>query len=526
MDNIAYLMLAQSAPMTSFLYICLGAAVGLLMWDTVEVGRNDAANLVNAVFGARILNRRWALMIAGAGVLLGACMSGGVIETARKGIFDPGMLTLEGALSVYVAVYIVDTILLYSYSAYGMPVSTTACLVFELLGASFALRFFEIVHWDKSGKVVTAIICSIIMAGIAGFFVQRIVRAALRDRTESLTLLYAHGGWVGGGMLAGLVYFMLLKGMKHVPFVKSLKSGLEDSYGILVVVLVLWAVLAIAIHVLLVVFRRKAARLLFPVLAVIGMFAMAFAFGQNDLANCASPGLASLTLISNRGLDVPTATEVPISVWALVCCGLLLIVGMHTRNAGRVTSAAVAAGSMSNQVRLWAPDWCLRLAHWLLRFRGQEPVLAPTPRLSPQGKRVHFDSLRAGVIMSVSASVIASASSLGLPVSTTYVTFAAVLATGMADRIFQRGDAELKLGRAIWVIFSWFAAAVIAAVAAGVVCRLIFHAGMVGIVLGIVGNLLVRRVMRRRADAQERRVREAAYEREHPERFAEEVEGA
>ena len=30
-----------------------------------------------------------------------------------------------------------------------------------------------------------------------------------------------------------------------------------------------------------------------------------------------------------------------------------------------------------------------------------------------------------------------------------------VVATGMADRIFQRGDAELKLGRSIWVIFSW-----------------------------------------------------------------------
>jgi len=39
--------------------------VGMLFWDTVEVGRNDAANLVNAVFGARVLQRRVAIWIAG-----------------------------------------------------------------------------------------------------------------------------------------------------------------------------------------------------------------------------------------------------------------------------------------------------------------------------------------------------------------------------------------------------------------------------------------------------------------------------
>ena len=36
-------------------FIMLAALIGLgyLIWDCVEVGRNDATNLVNAVFGAR-----------------------------------------------------------------------------------------------------------------------------------------------------------------------------------------------------------------------------------------------------------------------------------------------------------------------------------------------------------------------------------------------------------------------------------------------------------------------------------------
>lgn len=94
----------------------------------------------------------------------------------------------------------------------------------------------------------------------------------------------------------------------------------------------------------------------------------------------------------------------------------------------------------------------------------------------------------------------------------------------MADRIFQRGDADLKLARTIWVVFSWFAAAVIAAVGAGLACALVYRAGFVGIVLGVAANLTVRRILQGRADRQEARVREAARERRYPEQYAEEYE--
>ena len=504
-------------------------AVAMLLWDTIEVGRNDAANLVNAVFGARVMTRRNAVYLAGLAVVLGAAASSGVIETARKGIFDPTKLTLEMALSVYVSVYIVDTVLLYGYSAFGMPVSTTACLVFELLGAAFTLGALElgdlnVVHWHTAGKVMLAIVCSIVITGIAAFFIQRMVRGAIRDRTTNLSVLLAHGGWIGGAMLAGLTYFMLVKGMKQVSFVKHLNEEVEQVYGPMVTIVVLWAVYAAIIHALLVLFGKRVAKRMFPVLAVIGMLAMAFAFGQNDLANCASPGLAALHLLWHSDEGVAEATEVPIATWTLAACGLLLVVGMTTRNAQRVTSAEVHAGSMAHQVRLWAPSWCITLARLLLRYRRRRPVLAPLPEITRAGKIMHYDALRACVILAVSASVIATASGFGLPVSTTYVAFAAVIATGMADRILQRGDADLKLARTIWVVFSWFVAAIIAAICAGVVCLLVYRAGVVGITVAIGGNLAIRRVLKKRADAQEQRVREATHERKHPERYAEEYE--
>jgi len=345
--------------LSAFHLVCLVLAVMMLIWNTVEVGRNDAANLVNAVFGARVMTRRVAVLVAGVAVVCGAVLSSDVIDTARKGIFDPARLeTLDSALSVFASVYLVNTVLLYCYSAFGMPVSTTASLVFALLGAATAVNI-SAVNWGKASTVLVGIVCSIILSGFAAFLIQRAARGAIRDRTTSLTTLLLHGGWVGGGLAAGLCYFLLLKGMKNVSWVKQFNNWLhrfnenaEMGIGSVFVILLLWGVFAILIHITLVVYRKRAAKRLFPVLAVLGMMAMAFAFGQNDLANCASPGLASFYLIKTQSVAI--GTKVEIAWWILLACGLLLVSGMGTKNAARVTKAEVATGSMGDRVALWA----------------------------------------------------------------------------------------------------------------------------------------------------------------------------
>jgi phosphate/sulfate permease len=508
--------------MTPFEYCVIPIAFLMLVWNTVEVGRNDAANLVNAVFGARILTRRTAVWLAGLGVIIGAYASSQVIETTRKEIFEPGQLQLQAALAVYVSVYIVNTILLYGYSAFGMPVSTTACLVFALLGASFSVGGFTIVHWDKAGEVIAAIIFSIFISGAAGFLVQRAIRGSIHHRGQQLSTLLMHGGWAGGGMMAGLCYFMLVKGMKKIEFVKHLNDQIDNSaYGPMSIILVLWVVFAVLIHASLIFYGKRAAKWIFPGLAIFGMMCMGFAFGQNDLANCASPGLSALNLIEKRDMGVQAATAPEIERWKLAVCGILLVVGMTTRHAQRVTRAEVNTGSMSHNVELFAPRWCIYLARRLIKLRGRAPTLAPPPIRTPTGQVMHYDAVRACVILSVSASVIATASSFGLPVSTTYVAFAAVIATGAADRILQRGDADLKLARTIWVMFSWFASAIIAAAAAGIICLAVHHLGIAGIAIGFLANMALRFILKKRSDMQEKRVREQARERMYPEEFTE-----
>ena len=179
--------------------------------------------------------------------------------------------------------------------------------------------------------------------------------------------------------------------------------------------------------------------------------------------------------------------------------------GMFTTYAQRVTRAEVNTGSQFDRVTLYAPRWCKALASVLLLRRPKHESLAPPPELTEEGKKLHYDSLRASVITGVSASVIAFASGRGLPVSTTYVAFAAVLGSGLSDRVFARGDAETKLGRAIWVITCWVLAPLIAVVATGCIATIAYRLEIYGLVLCIMLNLGARLFFRHRANLHEKK---------------------
>jgi phosphate/sulfate permease len=477
--------------------------IAMLIWDCVEVGRNDAANLVNAVFGARVLARRTAVILAGIAVIMGASAASPVMETARRGIFDPTVLTFQMAMTIYISVYFIDTVLLYGFSGFGMPVSTTACLVFELVGAALFLAGFDNVNWPNVGKVVTGIVASIAISGIASFFLMRVFRGAIKEKTQDRQMIMMHGPWVAGAMFSWLIWFMVFKGLKSVPVIKSIKADIFETYSLPLVLLLLWASISFMIYLALVFFNNFLTKYLFHITAVVGMICMAFAFGQNDLANCASPGLAAFTLWQNSDTTTAMATEINISLWILAGCGVLMASGMFTQYAQRVTRAEVNTGSQHDHVALYAPNWCKRIARIFVKARGPEESLAPEPSLNERGKKMHYDALRASAITAVSASVIAFASGNGIPVSTTYVAFAAVIGTGMGDRVFVRGDSDVKLGRAIWVVSCWFIAPVIAIVSTGIMATIVYNLSTAGLAAGLGLNFAVRYFLKKSADSHE-----------------------
>ena len=92
---------------------------------------------------------------------------------------------------------------------------------------------------------------------------------------------------------------------------------------------------------------KKFAKYLFHVTAIVGMCSLAFAFGQkNDLANAASPGLATFFIWKNGMMS--SAMSIPRV--ALFGCGILIFMGMTTKKAQRVTRAEVNVASQYDSV--------------------------------------------------------------------------------------------------------------------------------------------------------------------------------
>ncbi|MBZ0246490.1 MAG: inorganic phosphate transporter, partial [Cyclobacteriaceae bacterium] len=119
------------------IYLILICVLFLLAFIDLIVGvSNDAVNFLNSAIGSKAASFRTILIVASLGILLGASFSSGMMEVARKGIFNPAFFTFDKVMIVFLAVMLTDIILLDFYNTLGLPTSTTVSLVFALLGGA------------------------------------------------------------------------------------------------------------------------------------------------------------------------------------------------------------------------------------------------------------------------------------------------------------------------------------------------------------------------------------------------------
>ena len=122
------------------IYLIMVIALGLLAIGDLVVGvSNDAVNFLNSALGSKALSVRNIMILASLGVAVGAVFSSGMMEVARKGIFNPDMFFFSEIMIIFMAVMITDILLLDFFNTLGMPTSTTVSIVFELLGAAVAV---------------------------------------------------------------------------------------------------------------------------------------------------------------------------------------------------------------------------------------------------------------------------------------------------------------------------------------------------------------------------------------------------
>ena len=182
------------------IYLVMVIALGLLAIGDLVVGvSNDAVNFLNSAIGSKVLNYNTIMLVASLGIAIGAIFSSGMMEVARKGIFNPDMFFFSEIMIIFMAVMITDILLLDFFNTLGMPTSTTVSIVFELLGAAVAVSIIKIyagqgelielanyINVSKATQIIFGILLSVFVAFSVGAFVQYISRILLSFRFEEI----------------------------------------------------------------------------------------------------------------------------------------------------------------------------------------------------------------------------------------------------------------------------------------------------------------------------------------------------
>ena len=289
-----------------YLYMIIALAI-LAIADLVVGVSNDAVNFLNSGIGSKAVSFRTLMIVASLGIGLGALFSGGMMEIARSGIFNPEQFMFNEIMIIFLAVMITDILLLDFFNSIGLPTSTTVSIVFELLGASVAMTLIKISHeagdyttvmnyinTSKVSEIIFGILLSVAIAFTVGAFVQWVARLLLSYDFERKAKWV--GALFGGFALTSITYFIFIKGIGGTGFAnqtydilngETLKAFLDREVALIVAIsFVFWIILSY-------VFVALLKTNIYKVVILVGTFALALAFAGNDLVNFIGPSMAA-----------------------------------------------------------------------------------------------------------------------------------------------------------------------------------------------------------------------------------------
>ena len=84
----------------------------LAISDLIVGVSNDAVNFLNSAIGSKVAPRHVIMIVASLGIFVGATFSSGMMEVARKGIFNPEYFVFAEVMVIFLAVMLTDIILL------------------------------------------------------------------------------------------------------------------------------------------------------------------------------------------------------------------------------------------------------------------------------------------------------------------------------------------------------------------------------------------------------------------------------
>jgi len=519
-------------------YILMLVALAILAVVDLVVGvSNDAVNFLNSAIGSKAISVRNIMIIASLGVFFGAITSSGMMEVARKGIFNPNMFMFQDIMFIFMAVMITDILLLDIFNSLGMPTSTTVSIVFELLGAAVCISLIKIsandaqslndiwsyINHETAIKIIFGILLSVVVAFSIGAIVQFTSRLIysfnFEKRATYISALF------GGFAITAITYFIIIKGMKGTPFYKDIKHLIEGNT--LLIIAGSFAAWSIISQILIKVFKINVLKLIIG----IGTFSLAMAFSGNDLVNFVGVPIAAWNsyeawTVSGVAADSFSmgvlAKKVPSNIWLLLIAGGIMVVTLWTSSkAQNVIKTGIDLSRQGEGHEKFKPNPLSRVAvRTAMGINKGISFILPKPIIDfvdskfqkpvielPKDKTYElpaFDMVRASVNLIVAGILISIATSMKLPLSTTYVTFMVAMGTSLADRAWGRESAVYRVAGVLNVIGGWFLTALTAFLAAAIVAYLIsFDMVMIPILLAVVALLIGRNTLIHRRKSNE-----------------------
>lgn len=494
--------------MDSIFTIIVVILAALAVSDLIVGVSNDATNFLNSAIGSKVAPRYVIMIIASVGILLGSLFSSGMMEVARSGVFFPAQFNFQEIMMLFLAVMLTDVILLDLFNTFGLPTSTTVSLVFELLGSAVAVASVKIwsmpegvsstlaeyINASKAMGIISGILLSVVIAFVCGSIVMYITRVIFSFRYKR-TFKYYGAIWCGIALTA-ISYFIIFKGMKGTTIVskETLEMLNQNTLAVLGMSLVAWTIFMAFLQL---VFKVNILRI--TVLA--GTFSLALAFAGNDLVNFIGvfmAGFDSYNIASSTGdinmmmgdLNKPVVANVLV----LLVAGTIMIVTLwFSKKAKTVTETEVnLARQEEGDERFGSTVASRAIVRSAVNFNRRIESIIPKrimsyieERFKPiedENDKAPFDLIRATVNLTTASILIASATSLKLPLSTTYVTFMVAMGTSLSDRAWGRESAVYRITGVLTVISGWFLTAFIAFTVAFGVALILMYGGTIAVI--------------------------------------------
>ena len=496
------------------LYLFFVLALGFLAIADLIVGvSNDAVNFLSSAIGSKAVSFKKIMIIASFGIALGAIFSSGMMEVARKGIFNPELYYFDEIMIIFLAVMITDILLLDFFNTLGLPTSTTVSIVFELLGAAVSIAAYKIwensqsinelityINYSKATQIILGIILSVFIAFTIGAIVQGVSRLILSfDFKRNSNIV---SSIFGGIAITSITYFILIKGIKGTSYSEisfdyfqgeTINNLIERNASQIIIYLTLiWSLISFF---LIIVYRTN----IYKIIILVGTFALALAFAGNDLVNFIGVPIAAWQSYEAWTISGIPADQLSMGILSskvetpnliLFFAGAIMVITLWFSS--RAKNVLKTSIDLSDQSEIKEKFKANILAKYLVTFfvglnSGIQKIVpakikeiienrfAPSNQLLLSNTIIEkpaFDMVRASVNLIVASILISIATSYKLPLSTTYVTFMVAMGTSLSDRAWGSESAIFRVSGVLNVIGGWFITAIVAFSAAALVALL------------------------------------------------------